>query len=669
MRWLPTAAWAAVSRGVRASPLWLAIAAYAAGLSVMSVLRHQALNSNAFDLGAFDQAVWSLSRWSVPPYDSLEHVSYWGLHFEPVLFPIAGLYKLWPDARLLLIVQSVAIALGAAPICWFARWKLGSARIAALFVIVYFLYPAELYLNLSDFHTRALGGTALLYAFYFFERRRVVLCAIFAVITLACTEVSGPYVAALGIYALLSRRERLYGTALFLLGAGYTYLMVGVLIPHWGGGVYKHLERYGDSTSLSGAINHYAAHPILTGRLLVSEQAVKYLASLFSPLMLLPLLSPMTLIVAAPELVLNLLSGYPIQTDVRYYFEAFSAPLLVVSTIYATARVAERAARLHKRRRTASPPDVARAYSLVIGVLLVIAVVGANRFLGPLPMLYRDFNSELYTGVNHPDAAIQLASSIPADAAVSAQSGLVPHLSHRKSIYEFPDIRDAAYVLLATEAPWRTEITPQEYVGDVVNLAFDPSFELMSTEYGYALFRRAPAPQPDSAWQTLATLYSRAYAPSQCRQKVGALTQSPGSADKALVGSPQVDDPGYLCWGLHDAFPQGWYRAWFSVRTDRAGTDQPVAHIDVTGDAGKGILAQRELKSSDFDGTGEYQQFYLDFYSTGDLVEFRVFYEDTQTLWLDSIKVEPSWTTILDWQSREENSPRLQPATDRGKGS
>jgi uncharacterized membrane protein len=38
--------------------LWSAIAAYAAGFSALSVLRHRALQTGRFDLGNMVQAVW-----------------------------------------------------------------------------------------------------------------------------------------------------------------------------------------------------------------------------------------------------------------------------------------------------------------------------------------------------------------------------------------------------------------------------------------------------------------------------------------------------------------------------------------------------------------------------------------------------------------------------------
>jgi hypothetical protein len=53
---------------------------------------------------------------------------------------------------------------------------------------------------------------------------------------------------------------------------------------------------------------------------------------------------------------------------------------------------------------------------------------------------------------DHARQAQALAASLPPTAAVSASASLVPHLSHRPSVYVFPAVEDAAYVLLDLRA-------------------------------------------------------------------------------------------------------------------------------------------------------------------------------------------------------------------------
>jgi len=61
----------------------------------------------------------------------------------------------------------------------------------------------------------------------------------------------------------------------------------------------------------------------------------------------------------------------------------------------------------------------------------------------------RLFNPSWYA-VNESETKLEeLLANIPASAAVSAQTDLLPHLSHRNKIYLFPNINDAEFVVLA----------------------------------------------------------------------------------------------------------------------------------------------------------------------------------------------------------------------------
>jgi hypothetical protein len=66
------------------------------------------------------------------------------------------------------------------------------------------------------------------------------------------------------------------------------------------------------------------------------------------------------------------------------------------------------------------------------------------------------------------------------------------------------------------------------------------------------------------------------------------------------------------------------------------------------------------LLISDFNNTHGYQRFPLDFYSNGDLVEFRVFYYGSQTVSLDAIGVQPSSETLSDWRAVDGKAIELQ---------
>src|SRR5438105_12886517 len=124
--------------------LWSAIAAYAAAFSALSVLRHRAFQTGRFDLGNMVQAVWATAHGHPIVVTSLhgEQLQRLAAHVDPILVAFAPLWWLWPSPDLLLIAQTVAIALGAPAVYLLARKHLGSERAAAGFALAYLLYPA-----------------------------------------------------------------------------------------------------------------------------------------------------------------------------------------------------------------------------------------------------------------------------------------------------------------------------------------------------------------------------------------------------------------------------------------------------------------------------------------------------------------------------------------------
>lgn len=95
----------------------------AAILASYSIARHNAFNSKAYDLGLHAQVWWNTSHGRLFA-GSVEVDNYLGDHASPIILPLALLYRLWPDARLLLLLQAAALALGAWPLALLARRQL-----------------------------------------------------------------------------------------------------------------------------------------------------------------------------------------------------------------------------------------------------------------------------------------------------------------------------------------------------------------------------------------------------------------------------------------------------------------------------------------------------------------------------------------------------------------
>src|SRR5467141_3528827 len=103
-------------------------AAYFLLYSTLSVLRHASYHSFGFDLGLFDQVFWNTTQGR--PFEStmsqalpVPH-SLLGDHFSPIFLLLMPFYFAFPHPETLLVLQTLALALGAWPVYLLARLKL-----------------------------------------------------------------------------------------------------------------------------------------------------------------------------------------------------------------------------------------------------------------------------------------------------------------------------------------------------------------------------------------------------------------------------------------------------------------------------------------------------------------------------------------------------------------
>ena len=175
--------------------VWLLILLYIGLFSWQSVARHRAFATNAYDLGNVNQAFWNtvhgrplhFTNWRGVELD-LANDSRLAMHVEPIYFVLAPIYWLWQQPETILILQTIILALGALPVFWLARDRLGSHLAGVAFAAVYLLFPGLEAANMWEFHAVALAAPLLLFAFYFGQKGRWRLLWLFALLAMATKE-------------------------------------------------------------------------------------------------------------------------------------------------------------------------------------------------------------------------------------------------------------------------------------------------------------------------------------------------------------------------------------------------------------------------------------------------------------------------------------------------
>jgi uncharacterized membrane protein len=464
-----------------------AIVAYAAGFGTLSVLRHRAFNTGRFDLGNMVQAVWSTAHGDPLEVTSLagEQFVRLGAHFDPILVLFTPLWLLWPSPGLLVVVQAIAVALGALPVFWLGRSYLDSERAALGFALAYLLLPAVQWMTLSEFHPVALATPFLLFALWYLDRGRLVPFALFALLAVATKEHVGLALAGMGLWHLVSRRRLLPGAAVAAGGIAVTVLALGLVIPHFSpSGTSSFYGRYDDVGGSPGGMAKTAVTDpgAIVGA--VSERRdAEYLAELVLPLAGLALLAPLALLVALPELGLNLLSATDTQTSIHFHYSATAIAGLVGASVFGAARLARRRAGL------AEP----------LALVAVAAALASNYLLGGSPA-WRGLPGAEQLGAHvadvrdHDRLAAEALRLIPGDAVVSASNSLGGHLSERRRVLSFPLRADAEWIAVdETQPSYGDRIGARAdapYAAAIARLRRDSAWELVHERDGVLVFRR-----------------------------------------------------------------------------------------------------------------------------------------------------------------------------------
>ena len=461
-----------LNRWARYGPIALSgaiIGGYAALFGWLSLSAYWAYAMHALDMGNMGQAAWNTIHGHPFAFTNMRlpyNIEAWrtttrlSFHVE-ALFPLLSLvYLIYPHPESLLVLQTVALSLGAIPTYLLARDVLRSPALGLVFALVYLLFPTVEALNLYEFHPVSLATPLLLAAFLFAYRRRYgpfLLCSLAAMGT---KEEIGLVVAMFGLYIVVVQGNRRIGILTVVLGGGWSLFAALVIERHFRepGTLTYISSRYGylcggpDSTGqvrchgYHGPLHTLVHDPGAIARELFLWPKLGYLRYLLAPAGYTALLAPLSLLLAAPTLTLNLLSQ-----DFHMYSgvgdnSAEVAAVVTIASILGCARLrALLVKRLPSRRVTAA-----------IGAYVLGSALWNQHISG-----YTPFGQAYAVPArdSHTRILDRFVAMVPSGAAVSTQDQLDPHLSSRRYLYLFedlgeqPPLKPASYVLLDASAP------------------------------------------------------------------------------------------------------------------------------------------------------------------------------------------------------------------------
>lgn len=473
------------------------IAGYVALFSVLAFAQHMGMRTHKADLGQIAQAVWNSSRGRFVESTDYGYIATRMTdHVEPILALISPVLWVWDDVRALLLLQALAVGIGAWPLYELvlllgdrilspaARqqvWEREPLRqllqpLALVLVVGYLAAPQLQSALLTEFHAVPLVVPLVLWALWTVEARRWGQLTVAVVLVASVKEETALLAALLGLWAvwrgpILARwsadplqggwRVALVGSGLALLSLFWFYLATFVIVPAHAVEVYGNAEstyfqRYGAlGDSPLDILRSFVTQPQVVWAVATEPARLAYLRDLFMPFGWLALLAPEVILLGGPVLLANQLSAYPAQYYGEFHYSAPVAVYFAAAAAFGLVRLWRLVMRLLHRDSasfqhlpTASASTMAAVAlvrnsrtalrpvaALLIGVWLVGWAAGSYVSGGRGPGGGRYDPTPI---TDHHRLLPHFVAQVPPDAAITATAAVHPHVSLRRYVYQFP---------------------------------------------------------------------------------------------------------------------------------------------------------------------------------------------------------------------------------------
>lgn len=450
----------------------LMIGASALILFACSSIRHALFQSGAYDLGIYDQVVYLISQ-GEPPISSILGFHHMGNHAAWAVYPLALLYKIYPDVHWLLAVQAVALALGALPTWYLAREAGLKESQAVAVAAAYLLYPVVFNANLFEFHPEVMAIPVLLAAVLAARLGKISWFCLSIIFVLGCKDVLSLTVAAMGIWLLVFEKRRSAGA--FALCAGIAWFLIAsqLIIPFFSGSEPAAVERY---SYLGNSVPEIASNLVLKPGLVFSK-VISLRTLEYVGLIILPViwgLSPQhltPLISTIPTVVVNILAAKQMQRDLIHQYSLPVLPFLILAVI---ATLAAGQGWLRSKR------------AIVLWSLLAFLALAKYGFFWSI------YLGSLDTWQATREAIAQISTA----GGVLTTNRIAPHLTHRRLIQFVDDstplttdLTQFKYVLLNERHPYGSG-NPEFAINFVNQLKSNELFQLRYQRDGVYLFIR-----------------------------------------------------------------------------------------------------------------------------------------------------------------------------------
>ena len=384
----------------------------------LAVLRHYLLQSNAYDLGLFDQWIWLTSR-NLPSYSTMTGLHMFADHGAWILYFISALYKLIPDINILFLSQSLSLCFTTIPLWLLCKKNNLSSKVGFLIGTFWLLQPTVFNINLFDFHPEVLAMPWVGFYYYFEKNKNFTISILLTFLILGTRDGLVLLIFGFGLEQILKKK---FGRAfiLFLISILWFLFLNNLMYPILNGdkGSVMALARYSSyGDSFVEILFTLFFNPLYVLKNVNLIDSIFYLLILFAPAFVFwKNISFITLISSFPLVFSNILSESSSQRTLIHQYSLPIVLIIVVSVINGIA----------KNKDIFIYSKKAFLWMIICWAALAKPLFFAGHYLTRLDSII---------------PAREAFKEIPKNANVITTSYLVPHLSQR-SFIKYPKNED-----------------------------------------------------------------------------------------------------------------------------------------------------------------------------------------------------------------------------------
>ncbi len=457
-----------------------------------SLVNHYQFRTYALDLGAYHHALYDYAhfQWNDSGILKTERENLLADHFDlylPALSPLAWIF----GSYTLLIAQILGLLLGGWGVFQYFRnqdqQRFLPVYAAAFFWLFFGVFSALAY----DYHSNVVAACLVPWLFLYAEKGRWWKAAGLLLLILVAKENMALWAAFLGLgFAWLHRKQaplRNFGLLSALASGLFFVAVVGLIMPAFASsGHYPHFKYSTLGDGFSEAIVYLTTHPIEAFTTLFTNHTGAVDGDFVKlELHLLLLVSGLPLLIRKPQFLLMLVPiyfqklfhdnyhmwGITGQYSIEY------APVLTIGLFSVV-----KALPSLKWQKWLAPS------------LVLLAAIATFRTMDQTVMhtdksRIRFYQARHYQRNYDIEAVREQLKNIPPEAVVSVQSPFLPHLAWRDTVYQFPTIQEAEYLVFSSvENPYPME--PEQFTALTGALMKSSEWEVLHNSEAITLLKR-----------------------------------------------------------------------------------------------------------------------------------------------------------------------------------